>query len=447
MNLKGKKVAIVGLARSGMAAAKLCVKNGAKVIASDAASTRSMEKRLAGAKEMFEEMETGKNTAEFLLQADLVVVSPGVPLAIEALGEVKAKGVEIVAEVELASWFVNCPIVGITGSNGKTTTTLLLDRMLRMSNLKVFTGGNVGTALSELPLSGQEADVAVVELSSFQLEAIRSFKTEAAAILNITVDHMDRYKNFEDYAQAKMTLMESLSENGVAVVNAVDYEAATRCGKLDVDILWFGDKEKSGAYISGNDMVLNDHRGNARYSFSEFALVGEHNRQNAMAAALLAGITGGTDKGIQKALDTFEPILHRIEPLGEINGVAIFNDSKATAPESVVTALKSFDAHIVLLLGGKDKGADFSVLNRQISKKAKEVFTFGMAGRQIVRRISGSVPVSYAGAMKEAFEKGLAACEKGDVLLLSPGCASFDEFENFEHRGRTFKEWVVELQS
>lgn len=442
MDLKGKKVAIVGLARSGVAAAKLCAKLGAKVIVSDAASKESLAKKLDELGDLFDEVQTGRNTIDFLSKADMIIVSPGVPLAIDALKQARSQGIETIAEVEFASRFITCPIVGITGSNGKTTTTKLTGKMLELSGLTTFVGGNIGVALCELPLSGINADVAVVELSSFQLEAIKTFKVHIGAILNITEDHMDRYPSFDAYADAKLRLLECLGKEGVAVCNANDKETANRCSDLKSKILWFSDEKMPGAHISNDEIVVSDFSGVAHYSLSKFALVGIHNRENAMAAVLIARAAGATDQGIQKALDTFKPLEHRIEPVGIFNGVAVYNDSKATSVASVITALDSFEGAVVLLIGGKDKGSDFLLLSKAISKKAKAVFAFGQAGRQIADQIKTNVPVSYAGSMKEAVNAGFALCKKGDVLLLSPGCASFDEFDNYEHRGRQFKEWV-----
>lgn len=445
LNLQGKTVAIVGLARSGQAAARLCARHGARVLASDAAPVSALNDTLALLKDVLAEVETGEHTIGFLARADLIVVSPGVPLAHPVVHAVAEKGVPLIAEVELASHWIDCPIVGVTGSNGKTTTTSLTGEMLTASGHRVFVGGNIGTSLCELPLSDRPCDVAVVELSSFQLEAIDEFKVRAAAVLNITADHLDRYLTFEAYAAAKMNLLAHVETDGVAVCNGRDAETRTRCAKVEARTLWFGDPERPGAVPEDDGFFIEDWRGRSRYCLERFALVGEHNRENAMAAALLARHAGATDAGIQQALDTFSPLDHRLEPVRQINGVRIVNDSKATAPASVGTALASFTAPVVLLMGGRNKGGEFGDLSDRIASHARAVFTFGEAGPTIVDQIVADVPVRFAGTMDEAVAKGFAACRPGDVLLLSPGCASFDAFNDYIHRGERFKELVREL--
>jgi UDP-N-acetylmuramoylalanine--D-glutamate ligase len=434
MELKGKTVAVVGLARSGVAAAKLCRKLGATVIAQDAAPASALVETIASLQEVVSEIEIGRNSFEFLEKADLVVVSPGVPLALPVLQQLKTKGTPVIAEVELAFYAIDCPILGITGSNGKTTTTTLAGQMLEASGRRVFVGGNIGTALSELPLSGKIVDVALVELSSFQLEAIDKFTVAGAALLNITEDHMDRYPSFDAYADAKMGLLHAVEKQGVAICNATDPQTARRCENLPVQTMWFAKPEGPGAWINGNDLHVKDTYGQTQFTLANFDLVGRHNHENAMAAVLLARCGGATDAGIQTALDLAKALPHRIEPVRTVNGVRIFNDSKATSPSSVKTALAAFDAPVVLLMGGRDKGSDFTVL----ADRAKAVFTFGESGEEIAEQVNGE----YVGTMAEAAGKAFTVCNSGDVLLLCPGCASFDAFKDYMDRGDSFKEWA-----
>ena len=445
MELSGMKVAIVGLARSGLAAAKLCAAHGARVFASDSASPDALAKVLAENENLFEQVQTGTNSVEFLSQADLVVVSPGVPLRIPVLAEIKKLGVPLISEVEFASRLIRVPIVGVTGSNGKTTTTVLIGQMLRESGLTVFVGGNIGTALSELPLSGRAYDVAVVELSSFQLEAIDTFTPHAAGILNITADHLDRYPSFDAYAQTKMNLVASLSAQGVAVLNGRDPQTVRRRDQVKAQVLCFGDPDRPGAYVDGDEIRVDDFSGQACFSLEKFVPMGRHNRENAMAAVLLARCMGATDHGIQQALDNVHPLPHRLEPVRQYRGVEIYNDSKATSPASVATALGSFEAPVVLLLGGQDKDSDFAELNEPIRQRARAVFCFGQAGPKIAGMLDVPCPVTVLNTLEQAVLKGFAACTLGDVLLLSPGCASFDAFDNYIHRGERFKECVDEL--
>lgn len=442
MDLKGKTIAIVGLARSGISAAKLCALRGARVIVSDSAPASSLDSLIGQLGTMLDKVETGTNTVKFLSQADLIVVSPGVPLAIPALAEIRKRGIPIIAEVELASSMIDCPIIGITGSNGKTTTTELTGNMFRLSGFRTFVGGNIGTSLSELPLSGKTYDVAVVELSSFQLEAIENFSASAAGLLNITEDHLDRYPDFEAYANAKMRLIQTLKKKGVAVCNWHDDQSRTRCSALQREIIYFGSENYPGAYLKGGTIVVNDPKGKAEFSLNRFSLPGVHNLQNAMAAILLARAVDATDEGIQKALDTAEPLEHRIEPVKSNTQVLFFNDSKATSPSSVITALAAFKEPVVLLIGGRDKGSDFSVLNESIRKKTKMIVCFGESADRIAKGIGANVPVKSVETMEQAVKEGFTACQPGDTLLLSPGCASFDEFRNYEHRGQRFKELV-----
>jgi UDP-N-acetylmuramoylalanine--D-glutamate ligase len=445
VELKGKTVAIVGLARSGVAAAKLCASRGATVIASDAGSSSALASVLGELKAVLAEVETGGNSAAFLQKADLIVVSPGVPLAIEPIQSAKAAGVKILGEIELAASFLDRPIAAITGSNGKTTTTVLCGLMLQRSGIKTFVGGNIGVALSDLALDLSLGDVAVVELSSFQLEEMEQFQPDAAAILNITEDHLDRYPSFDAYAETKMNLLSMLPASGLAVVNANDEQIRSRAKAIAAPTLYFGDASFSGAHLDGEILAVEDEQGSARYDLKNFTPLGMHNRENAMAAVLLARKLGATDEGIAKAFSEFKAPPHRLEFVREVRGIKIFNDSKATSPASVETALAAFSEPLVVLLGGRSKGADFSKVGPVLARAAKTVICFGEAGPHIAEQVKLPVAPIVVGDVDAALASGLEFCAPGDVLLFAPGCASFDQFRNYEHRGEHFKERVNDL--
>ena len=347
---------------------------------------------------------------------------------------------------ELASWFIDIPILAVTGTDGKSTTTSLCGELLKSCGLSVFVGGNLGTPLSELPLSGEKYDVAVVELSSFQLEAVQDFHPAACAVTNLSFDHQDRYPSFEHYISAKSNVFNNFGEGDTAVLNAKDAASIRHFGKLPSRIHWFGDPTKPGAFIEGDTMHLRTEKHNLSFDLKGFQLAGAHNRENLMAATLLALTQAADAKGIAKGIEAFTGLPHRLEKVLEIDGVLFVNDSKATSVSATATALKAMDRPIILLMGGGDKGGDFASLKDLISSKVKMLITFGEAAQKIEAALGDATKLVGAGPMENAVKLAKENAAGGDVVALSPGCASFDAYKNFEDRGNRFKEVVYALR-
>ncbi len=445
LRLAGKKVLVVGLARSGAAAARLAAREGALVTVTDRRPATELAEALAPLEGLSPRLALGGHDEADFTSADLVVVSPGVPLALPSIAVAVRAGVPVMGEVELA-WRLSgdVPVVAITGTNGKSTTTALTGRLFQ-EDRGAFVGGNLGTPLSELPLSGKRFDVAVVELSSFQLEGIDRFRPRVGAVLNLTPDHLDRYDGMEAYAAAKARLFAGQQPGDVAVANERDPQALAmaRSSRGDVVTFGFGPRAPMAARDDGEVIRWTGPTGEPeRYRVRNRALRGRHNRENAMAAIACARMMGGPGPAVQRGLDGFPGLPHRLELVAERGGVEWVNDSKATNVDSTLVGLSAFPAgkpSVVLVLGGRGKRAPYAPLAPLFPGRVKALLTIGEDAPAIERELGGLVPTESCGDLATAVARAARLAVPGDVVLLSPACASYDQFRSYEDRGETFR--------
>ncbi len=374
---------------------------------------------------------------------EVIVVSPGVPADLPELEAARARNVPVMGEVELAGYFLKGPVIGITGANGKTTTTALVGHILAACGLPVQVGGNIGKAVTGMIATSRPEQWNVLELSSFQLETIQHFRARIGACLNVTPDHLDRHHTFENYASAKARLFETMQPGDHAVLNADDPPTAAFAGRTRAEVLWFSFRKGAGRIYASEDAVYCD--GKPFLKRSEIPLRGRHNVENTMAASASALLAGAPIEGIAAAVKTFPGVEHRIEFVRTIRGVDFYNDSKATNVDATMKAIDAFDGPLWLILGGKDKGSDYTVLKEPLAKKAKAVLLVGAAAAKIRSHLGNAVRLIDAGTIDQAIRLAYAEARPGDTILLAPACASFDQFQSYEHRGRFFKQTVDEL--
>lgn len=424
---------MVGMARSGVAAIRLLRQHGALVRAVD-------EKPMGEVEGVTIEAQT---EAPFR-DAELVVISPGVPADLDLLAPVRARGVPVIGELELAAPFLKGPSIGITGTNGKTTTTALTGHILRESGIACQVGGNIGTAPAEMVESSRPDQWNVLELSSFQLETIETFHATIAACLNVTQNHLDRHHTFENYANAKARVFETQGPDDLAVLNADDPVTVGFAQRTKAKTVWFsGTHRVAGAWLDGEKIHMEN---GELLNVRELRLRGRHNYENVMAAALMADRAGASASQISSAAATFAPVEHRLEFVRELDGVAYYNDSKATSVDATLKAIDAFPGGLWIILGGKDKDSDFTVLREPLRAKACAALLIGAAAPKIARQLGEDAgPVIQCGTLAAAIDKASRSATPGHTVLLAPACASFDQFENFEHRGRVFKELVNAL--
>ncbi|HEX6716337.1 MAG TPA: UDP-N-acetylmuramoyl-L-alanine--D-glutamate ligase [Pyrinomonadaceae bacterium] len=444
MDLAGKKVLIFGAARSGIGAARFLLGQGAVVALTDKKPLEQWTPEALALKELGVGLLPGEPPSWLLDQLDLVVVSPGVPANIIPIRYAERAGAEVIGEVELAYRYLKGRIVAITGSNGKTTTTSLIGELLRDAGLIVQVGGNIGKPLISMIESSRDDGWTVAELSSFQLETIKTFKPSIAVVLNVTPNHMDRYETFNDYAAAKHRIFMNQTAEDVAVLNADDPTVASWATGLRAKVMSFSVRKEvdNGVFLRGRELI---YREQVLLNVDEMKLRGMHNVEN-VAAAFAAGIAAGAS--VESMLETvkrFDPVEHRLEFVAEIEGVKFYNDSKATSVDATLKALEAFaqePGKIVLILGGRGKKAPYAPLEPLIRAKVRKLVLIGEDAEMIENELGESAPFERARDMKDAVARSFAAAERGDVVLLAPACASFDMFESFEHRGKVFKEEV-----
>jgi len=455
--LQGRKVTVVGLARSGVAAALLCAREGARVTVTDRRGEEDLAEPLAALGAGVLRRLGGHDAADFE-GADLVVLSPGVPMAIPEVQAALRRGVPVWGEVELASRFLDgTPIVAVTGTNGKSTTTALAGALFA-ADRPTFTGGNLGTPLCEHVLSGARAGAVVAELSSFQIEGLHTLRARAAAILNVTPDHLDRYRDVEDYAAAKARLFALQGPGDAAIANGRDPRAVAmaRASRADLWTFGFGPPEPGAARDPDRadggpaELWFQPRGGGApeRYLLDNRALRGRHNRENAMAALLCARILGVPAAAVQDGLDRFPGLPHRLELVAERGGVEWVNDSKATNVDSTAVGLSAFPAgapRVVLLMGGHGKGAPYAPLRPLFAGRVKALLTIGEDAPAVERELGDLAPTEGCGTLAEAVRRAARIAAPGDVVLLSPACSSYDQFRNYEHRGEAFRRLVEDL--
>jgi UDP-N-acetylmuramoylalanine--D-glutamate ligase len=449
MELKDKRVLVVGLGKSGVASALFLKAHGARVTVSDIKSGDELRNEIPGLLDHGIMVETGGHGERTFHGQDLIVVSPGVPVDAPLLVHARSLGEPVIGEIELAAQFLPGPIVAITGSNGKTTTTTLTGEVLAAGGLPTLVGGNIGTPAISLAERATRETVIVLEVSSFQLETIETFRPKIAVVLNVTPDHLDRHKTLEAYVDAKARIFENQRSDDFAVLNADDPTCVAMAARTRAQMFWFSRQKevKRGAWVREGNILFRDGAGLQEKAqreimlVSEIPLKGAHNLENVLAAVCLGALMGCARGKIRQAVRDFKAVEHRLEFVATIRGVDYYNDSKATNVDATIKALESFPANIHLILGGKDKGSDYSVLNDLLRQRVKRVYTIGAAARKIESQIKG-VEVVHAQTLENAVRKANAVAEPGDVVLLAPACASFDQFKNYEQRGQAFKEIV-----
>ena len=446
-----KTVLVAGAGLSGIASARFLLGRGARVILSDSKQRDELEPGISALLESATcfsgelTLELGGNRGESFANADLVVVSPGMPLSSPFFEISRKAGVPVIAEIELAYRHLKGKIIGITGSNGKTTTTTLTAELLSGAGLKAYAAGNIGTPLVQFAEESTPDDIYVVELSSFQLEAISEFRPFAAALLNLTPDHMDRYDRFEDYIAAKARIFMNQTVGDFAVLNADDPRTAAMTASVRAGTLLFSRTAEvsAGAFVRNGRVVFRSREGDRElFPVDAIQIRGAHNLENVMAASLLALAAGASPESLEANIRKFRGVEHRLEYIASIGGVDYFNDSKATNVDAVIKALEAFAGGIHLIAGGRDKDGDFAALRPLVEKRVKQLIVIGEAAEKMRIALSGSTEIRNTFSLQEAVAISRAAAAPGDVVLLAPACASFDMFDNYEHRGRVFKETV-----
>ncbi|MBF0117898.1 MAG: UDP-N-acetylmuramoyl-L-alanine--D-glutamate ligase [Desulfobacterales bacterium] len=442
MEIVNKNILIVGLARTGIATARFLKNKGAFVIVTDIAKEENLP-NAKEAKDLGINMELGVHKIETFLKADLIILSPGVSHTIFEIQRAREKGTLIVGELELASWFIKEPIVAITGTNGKTTTTELTYKMLMESGFKVFVGGNIGNPLIGYIEKEEKREVVVAEVSSFQLDTIQTFKPKVSAILNITEDHMDRYKNFEEYIESKGTIFKNQDSNDFAVLNYDDLYVRGLVDKIKSRKLFFSSsfEFKNGATIDANSSTITFYIDGIKkelFTKEDFNLFGKHNLENIAAAVLSAFCAGASFQGVRNALKNFKGLPHRIEYVDTICGVKYFDDSKGTNIDAVFRALEVFTDPVILIMGGRDKGGSFHLLQDRVKERVKNLILIGESKKDIRKGLGHVVPTEDADNMEDAVLKASKKAKAGDIVLLSPACASFDMYKNYAERGKDF---------
>jgi UDP-N-acetylmuramoylalanine--D-glutamate ligase len=451
LELKNKRVLVVGLGKSGLAAARFLKARGARVTVSDARPATL----IAELPQLVEEgiaVEAGSHGLLTFRRQDLIVVSPGVPMDVPELKMVRALGMPVLGELELGAQFLHGDVLAITGSNGKTTTTTLLGEILAASGRPTLVGGNIGRPVVEMVAESEQLNGiwSVLEVSSFQLETIQTFRPRIAVVLNITPDHLDRHGSFDNYAAAKTRITENQNAEDFLVLNAEDEPTKLVAARTRAQIYWFSPRRqvKQGAFVHGDGIYFRRAEGaqpEPVMPVAEIPLPGAHNVENVLAAVCAAMLAGVSAEVVRKAVAAFKAVEHRLEFVRELGGVRFYNDSKATNVDATAKAIASFAGDILLILGGKDKDSDYATLAPLVRERVKTVITIGSAAEKIARQLDGVVKIEAAETMERAVAWAHAHAVSGDVVLLAPACASFDQFENYGHRGRVFKELVMAL--
>lgn len=444
-NFDGKNAIVVGAGQSGFAAALLLLREGARVTLLDERPKDAVEKTLGREIPPQVAFVRGMMGEKAAMGVDLVVLSPGVPAEKLPREALRRAGTPVWGELELGYRRFRGQVAAVGGTNGKSTVTTLLGEMASRAFARVFVGGNLGTPLAAA--AGEPYDWGVVEVSSFQLESVETFRPRVAVLLNITEDHRDRYPDFAAYADAKMALFRNQGPGDAAVVNADDPEVGARAGAVPSERIPFSVTHSldKGIFLSGDDMVLRAGGSEERYPRSLVRIAGMHNVENAMAAIAAARRMGVPPAAVREALAAFRGLPHRVELVRSVRGVAYYNDSKGTNVGAVLKCLEGFQEPVVLIAGGKDKGIDFGPLREPLRRKARGAVLLGEARQRMERELAGAVPFKAAGSLADAVREAAALARPGDVVLFSPACSSFDMFRNFEERGEAFRKAVGEL--
>jgi UDP-N-acetylmuramoylalanine--D-glutamate ligase len=440
MDLSGKKILVVGLARTGVAVTRFLANAGAIVTVSDMRDEDALADVLAELEDLDINLELGRHVTHSFLMADLIVVSPGVPMDIKPLEMARAQKRRVISEVELASWFIKAPMVAITGTNGKTTTTTLTGEIFRTCGYNTFVGGNIGNPLIELAASGEEVDRVVVELSSFQLEGVETFRPDVAVLLNITEDHLDRYHSYQEYIDAKLRIFENQTENDFAVLNMDDPLVWSCRDKLKAQVFPMSQVTELEEGISYHDgFITFSHDGKVlRFGTEGFRLKGAHNIENIMAALASTLLMRCDGDCTYQAVKNFKGLPHRMEFVTEVDGVSYYEDSKGTNVGSVVKSLESFDAGITLIAGGKDKGGSYTPLAPLVASRVEHLLLIGEAKERMNSELGALTDTHLAESLDDAVALAHRLTRPGGVVLFSPACSSFDMFKDYKERADRF---------
>lgn len=449
MELKGKKVLVVGLGKSGLAAALFLRHKGAQVTVSDIRPADSLAKEIPALLDEGINVEAGGHGLLTFRRQDLIVVSPGVPLSTPELVQAKSFGRPVIGELELAARFLKGKILAITGSNGKTTTTALAGEILKEAGYSTLVAGNIGVPVIGLIDESTDDTWSVLEVSSFQLESTEEFHPRIAVILNITPDHLDRHGTFENYALAKERIFAKQDASDSLVLNADNARTAEAAARTHAAVYWFSAKHdvKRGAWVENGNVVFRvapDAAIETILPVDKIPLKGMHNVENVLAAVCAARLAGVSASAIAGAVEKFKAVEHRLEFVATVNGVDFYNDSKATNVDATEKAVAAFPGGIHLILGGKDKGSDYATLAPLLRERVRAVYTIGSAAAKIESQLRGAVTIRSCGTLATAVSAAVVEARPGDVVLLAPACSSFDQFENYEHRGNVFKQMVAE---
>ena len=451
IDVKGKRVLVVGLGKSGVASALFLKARGARVTVSDTRTEQQLHQEIPALLDRGIAIETGGHGERTFRDQDLIVVSPGVPTDVPPLARARTLGLPVIGEIELASRFLKGRIVAITGSNGKTTTTTLCGELIAAASQRVLVGGNIGTPVILLVDDSTNETFNVLEVSSFQLETIETFHPQIAVILNITPDHLDRHGSFQAYVDAKAQIFKNQTASDWAVLNLDNQVTAELAPTTRARIAWFtrgslDTKRQYGAFLRDDRIVWReDDREVEIMPVKEIPLKGTHNQENVLAAVSVARLAGADAESIRSGVQKFKAVEHRLQLIANIRGVEYYNDSKATNVDATIKAIESFPGNIHLILGGKDKDSDYSLMNDLLRERVKRVYTIGSAAEKIRSHIGDAAEIVAGGTLDVAVQRASQSAVAGDVLLLAPACASFDQFDNYEHRGHVFRKLVEDL--
>jgi UDP-N-acetylmuramoylalanine--D-glutamate ligase len=452
MELNNKRALVVGLGKSGVASALFLKSRGARVTVSDSKPASELRNEILLLLEHGITVETGGHGDRTFRGQDLIVLSPGVPVDAPQLVQARNLGEPVIGEIELAARFLAGPIVAITGANGKTTTTALAGEIIAAGKFSTLVGGNIGTPAISLVDQAGPATWTVLEVSSFQLETIVEFRPRIAVILNITPDHLDRHKTFVNYVGAKARVFENQRADDFSILNADEPTTARLSDRTRAQVFWFSRNKEidKGAFSRGANIYFRDgHSEREIMPLADIPLKGAHNLENVLAGVSVGMLVGCQPEQIRQAVRNFKAVEHRLEFVAKVAGVDYYNDSKATNVDATMKALEAFPAdippHLHLILGGKDKGSDYTVLADLLRQRVKRVYTIGAAAAKIESQIQGAAEVEHAETLENAVRRASESAVAGDVVILAPACASFDQFQNYEHRGRVFKETVHAL--
>ena len=450
MDLKNKRVLVVGLGKSGLSAAMILRAQGARVTVSDTRSAVALAKEIPALLEAGIMVESGGHGLLTFRRQDLIVISPGVPMDTPEVKQVMAFGLPVIGELELASRYLQGKVVAITGSNGKTTTTTLVGKIFADADVPTLVGGNIGLPVIDLVGKSTPETVSVLEVSSFQLETVEEFHPWIAVILNITPDHLDRHGSFESYVAAKEQIFSRQDANDFLVLNGDDRVTQMGAARAKSQVFWFSGTKavRRGAFVRDGVIVWVEKEGGVTepvMPVSEIPLKGAHNVENVLSAVCVARLAKIPVEKVRASVGAFRAVEHRLEFVRKFNEVEYYNDSKATNVDAAMKAVASFPGGIHLILGGKDKDSDYATMADMLKKRVKTVYSVGSAAEKIEHQLHGVVKMVSAQTIERAVAEAAKAAAPGDVVLLSPACSSFDQFENYEHRGRVFRRTVMEL--